>query len=307
MTVRENQSAGSRRLMVLFGMLILLIAIASLSGVFSSDVSTIEPPTIAINSDDVATISMRADGQKIEIARDGESWVLTEPIPFPADQNRVDGLLRSLASVELGALVTESSDRHDVYFIGDSSGLAISLTSKSGDSSTYYLGGKAVGQRGDYLRLSGDPRVFKLAQRVFVASDPELWRDKQIVPAAAGTAKTVAVRSPEASYSLSSDRGWSFDDGGAADSVKVDQFVSRYANLRADAFLDSLDASAVRADASYQVTLATLGGAAFDVFFQPLDDEEVAVATGAMDAVYRIRFARLPTLVPERAELEATN
>lgn len=304
MTVRGDQAAGSRRLLILFGMLILLIAIAALAGVFSSDISTIEPPTVAVNSEDVATISIRADGQTIAFARDGESWVMTDPVSFPAERNRVDGLLRSLASVELGALVTENRDRHDVYFVGDSTGLAISLTTKTGRSSTYYLGGKAVGQRGDYLRVSGDPRVFKLASRVFVASDPELWRDKQIVPAAAGSAQTVAVRRPEASYSLSSDGGWSFDDGGAADSAKVAQFISRYANLRADAFLDSLDAEAVRANASYEVTLATPGGT-FEVFFQTLDDDQVAVATGAMDTVYRTRFARIATLVPERKELVA--
>jgi hypothetical protein len=288
--------------MILFGMLVILLAVAALAGVFSSDVSTLKTPTIDIEAADVTSLSVSVGGDVVAFERVGDSWRMTAPINFPADQNRVDGLLRSLESTEVGSLVTENPDRYSVYGITDSAAAFVRLTFAAGEEELR-LGGKTPAQRGDYIRLGSDKRVFKLAPRVSIAQGADLWRDKQILPSEARRSTFISVTRPDEAYGLDGNDGWRFDDGSLADSVKVAQFVGRYGNLRADSFLDSLDAGTVRSEADYIVALRD-SDVSFDVFFRPFDNEYVAVARSDAEAVYRIPASRLATLVPERSALQ---
>lgn len=298
----DKQSGAIRRLIYLLLALLVLLGIAAASGVFSDNVSTLDAPVVNVAIDDIESVDVTADGQTMQFVRSGERWRMIAPIEFGADQGRVNGLVRSLASLNFGSLVTENPDRYDVYGIGDSTGAQVELGWK-GESATFWIGGKLASQRGDYIRVGNDRRVFKLDTRVSLPQPLESWRDKQVTAADTRSVNSIRIDRDGESYALNRGEGWTFSDGTAADSMKVANLVNYYANFRADTFLDAVSADSIRSNASRRVQLISPAGE-IDVFFVPISGDNVAVAKGDSDAVYRIRQSRLTLMVPEKSSLE---
>ena len=104
-----------KQLIWLFGALVALLIIALMTGVFDSEISTVDVPEVTIPADDVEQIRIDRGVQPLELRREAAGWQLTAPMPFPADSTTVARLVEGLAQMELESVVSTNPERYARY------------------------------------------------------------------------------------------------------------------------------------------------------------------------------------------------
>jgi len=93
------------------------------------------------SGDIVALIVSDADGNRIELRRQGEDWVLPEADAFPADEEKIAPVLEQIAGLTSNRLVTRTSGSHKrLQVAGDDFVRRIDVETTDGTRHTIFLG-----------------------------------------------------------------------------------------------------------------------------------------------------------------------
>lgn len=280
--------------------LVALLGIAYLTGVFGSDMSTVEVPDVHIPAGEVASIRASGGDMLVSLSRENGSWRLTAPVTAPADSEVVARLLDDIESLALRSVVSTNPDRYGRYGV-DSTATELTLEWPEGARSLF-VGEGGVGS--SYVRLDGDDAVYQTAEPLRVPESVDDWRDKTIFDIPPERIARVSVVGPERFTVLEREgSSWSLMDAGApmqADSAAIQRYLSRLHPLRADGFVD---AAPPPSDSSFSVRFELESGTERRMEIIAHDDD-YAVSVDGGEAVFRVRRHRLDQLVPEAASFE---
>jgi hypothetical protein len=121
-------------------------------------------------------------GDTIDLNRGDGKWTLTQPKPLTADVDAVSALVVTLSTLNAEKVV--ESKATDLHAFGlDIPTLDVTITQKNGKTSQLLVGNTALDASGYYASLTGDPRIFLIANDAKLALDkkPEDLRDKRLM------------------------------------------------------------------------------------------------------------------------------
>ena len=121
-----------------------------------------KPSAALLPCDAVETLDLRvagSGGKVVEASRSapGAAWQLVRPIPGPADDAAVDGLLATAGRLQSTDTLKTLPSGTDLGL--DVPRLTVTCTLRKGASYTLSIGGQNFDGSGDYARVSGDARV----------------------------------------------------------------------------------------------------------------------------------------------------
>ncbi|RPJ86098.1 MAG: DUF4340 domain-containing protein, partial [Acidobacteria bacterium] len=136
---------------------------------------------LAFDRDQVQNVEINRGSDQIKLKKQGEKWVLEQPIQEAADEGGVSSLLSTLESAEAQTFVTEQPDDLKTYGLQEP-GVTVRIREQGKDSWKTLALGKKEGE--DYLaRNTERTPVFTLKAEVFDKLNQKLWefRDKSVV------------------------------------------------------------------------------------------------------------------------------
>lgn len=140
------------------------------------DAVRLEKPDLVFS--DVEVIEIRKDDNRITLKKDGTSWVLPAYGNYPLRPRAAEGLLARLAGFFPGPVIGESAEDARAYRVDDMNPyLKVKLRTARDDVRTINLSPAPADS--DYVRVDGDPRVFRLEPPLSrqVDPSPRLWID----------------------------------------------------------------------------------------------------------------------------------
>tara|TARA_B100000614_G_scaffold260561_1_gene287802 strand:- start:2184 stop:3167 length:984 start_codon:yes stop_codon:yes gene_type:complete len=166
--------------------IILAVVIAALSmylATFKKDQSNYDlPPVEEIKSGEITDIEVIKNKQTILIKKQGDGWVLTDK-SYPAENLKIDDMLKSIEEVQLTALVSENKD-FSRYELDDET--SIRVLAKRNDSvlRSFEVGKTAPTYNHTFVKLSEDTKVYEAKGdfRPHFEKTVEQLRDKTVLP-----------------------------------------------------------------------------------------------------------------------------
>jgi hypothetical protein len=121
-----------------------------------------------------------ADGERIELAKEGAGWVLPEADNYPVQSTEVSAMIDKIVGLQTGQMVTETSGSHERLGVADDSfERKVELELDDGTRYTLYLG-TSPSFGATHVRAGGEDQVYLTT--ALLASDvgvlPTDWADR---------------------------------------------------------------------------------------------------------------------------------
>lgn len=287
----------SNQITKLLGALVILFAIAFFSGAFDEAPSTIDVPSIRVDTDNAVRIDVITPLHTVVVEKTAAGWKMLEPLEWTADETAISTFLNELKELKLKTVVAITPDRYERYGV-DSTAYVIIVDDGAGRHELT-MGPNGPDFSTVYMRVSGDERVFTASPRLSIPLSVARWRDKRMLSIPSGSVEGATIISPEESYSLSRDPStgeWSLEQEGTtsvADSTKISRWLERFVLLRADGFVgDDTGSNAP----THSINFELADGSAFRI--EAIEEERRFVLTmePTDGAVYYLNSARAAPL-----------
>ena len=142
------------------------------------------PKILTLTEADITKISLKKkDAEATVLQKDkAGKWQLAAPTPYLADQDTVNQLASSAASVSSDRLVEDKVSDPSAYGI-KSPNFEVDITTKDGKTKKLLIGDDTPTNSGAYAMLEGDPRLFTVASYVKTGLDKSVndLRDKRLL------------------------------------------------------------------------------------------------------------------------------
>lgn len=295
-----------RQLVWLIGALAILLVIAFISGTFNSDISTIEVPNLAIQSDEIEEIELTmTDASITRIQHKDDTWRLVEPVNASADSLTVARFNEGLEKLMLETVVSNSPERYANYGVGEDA-QKVKITWGQ-NTIAFFIGNAGPDFQSFYTRLEGDPRVFLTRGRLTIPDHSDPWRDKNLINVRNKDIDKIVLNGPDDSFEVENeDDTWMIiqdNERNDADSADVATWIQRFAPLKGLGFLDEPSLGKVKSEASHQIHFSLPSGAPQTLWFLE-DSTHVAAAVSGSDFVFRLAPGTLEDLFPDPDALE---
>jgi Domain of unknown function (DUF4340) len=178
------------------GLMVAVVVLAALAGVLywsqnrkppeeSAAVSANTAPVVLkVNTQDITGLEIKNRGSDPVTLKKTEAgkWQITEPQPYPADQDAVTGLLSTLSILNADRLVEDKASDRKQYGL-DAPAVELDITGKGLGTRQLLLGDDTPAGGDVYAALASDPRVFTIASYNKSSLDKSLndLRDKSLL------------------------------------------------------------------------------------------------------------------------------
>ena len=291
------------------------------------DLASIRPDTPLLNLDkaEVDRLEIQGDEDKgVVLRKSEEDWTLSEHFGFPADKNKINGLLTSLKGLKHGMPVATTAGAIKRFKVADDAfERRITLAKGSDELATVFLG-TSPGMRRVHARSSQDDAVFSVQfaahEAPFEAKD---WEDKEVLQIPESEIERIQVsgltlvrqetdKDKETSSKTDGEKTGKKTSGWRAESLEADEslnteevetLVRKLANLRIGRVLSLKVEEKYGLNApKLKLTLSRKGKG--DVTYQlgkHSDEEFYVVKTSTRPEYFRIPQYRGKTLVENAA------
>ena len=124
------------------------------------------PKIVALTEGDITKVALKKKGaDETVLEKANGKWQLTEPKPYPADQDTASQLVSSATNISGDRVVEDKASNLSAYGL-NAPNLEVDITGKGGKVSKFKLGDDTPTNSGAYAMLDGDPRVFTVASYV---------------------------------------------------------------------------------------------------------------------------------------------
>ncbi len=255
------------------GLIVAVVVLATLGGVLfwsqhrkpvdeSAAASTSTAPVILkVNPADVTELVIKQKEPVTLIKTDG-TWRITEPKPYPADQQAVAGVLSTLSGLNADRIVDEKATDRKQYGL-EPAQVELDISGKGGATQRLLLGEDTVAGGDVYAALVSDPRVYTMASynKSSLAKTLNDLRDKSLSTLSADKVSRVELikKGEDMEFGRIKD-GWQIlkPSSSPADSSAVNALVSTLTNARMD-LSTTTDAAAAFARATPVATAKLTG------------------------------------------------
>ncbi len=196
--------------------LIALAVLAALWGAFSyvgrkKSAKAVKSATAAVQKifpvarAHITSFTFKPEGGKaITCARQGDTWVITEPRKLATDSSAIDGFLNSLTSASASEVVAEHPASLKDFGLDPPQETIEISTDATPAKFTLLLGSSTPTSEGLYAQVGGQERVIMLASYMKDSLEKNLFdlRDKSVVTLKSGQVDHMAATSKSGSYTL---------------------------------------------------------------------------------------------------------
>jgi hypothetical protein len=233
-------------LKLVLGLVLLGLVYLAVTYFDSSKSEELEKQLVAIDTAQVTAIDIISGEETVKLTRDGQQWLveLQTGKKVNAESSKVEGLLDQLIDIRPDRLAAKDQSKWGDYQV-DSTGTALRVT--EGQTITLDM---VIGQSGStsYLRLADEQEVYASDRFMGLNNKDQInhYRDNTFVEMNTDSLMTIAFSyAGDSSFQLVNYQGsWSFEDGSAADSIKVLDYTRKLGRRYSDSFSEQ-DGSSV--------------------------------------------------------------
>jgi len=188
-----------------------------------------------LDAETVSRVRLSDAEEDVVLTREDGRWSLEEHGGFPADQQKVDELIRDLAGLEVRRPIVRSSKYHSAFKVKDNEheGRVRVWSDPGGKPVADLIVGNSGSYRASRVRRSGDSEVYEVSGLAAYDVRPNAgsWARSKLVEAAADAVKGVSIINSGGSLQLArNESGWTAGET-TLDSSKVDALVRTLTNL----------------------------------------------------------------------------
>jgi hypothetical protein len=184
---------------------------------------------------------------EMQFARAGTDWRITKPIMARGDYAAIEGLVTRLSSSQLDKIVTEDPKSLSEYGLDKPVETATVL---SGSSRATLLFGKTT-EGGMFAKDAARPIVFVLEPTLLKDIDKDIseFRRKDMFDGRSFNTNRIEVKRGSETFAFEKSKSadgkeeWKDAAGKAADTVKVDDLLTKLSNVRAQSFESAQNAA----------------------------------------------------------------
>lgn len=178
---------------------------------------------------------------RIHLKKEGESWVLTEPVQAGVEKWTVEGLLASIEGVRRERLVEERPQDYAPYGLKPPKFEVEIFHGSKRD--TLYLGDKNATETYVFAKKGSEPQVFLTSTSILwnVDKKPFDFRDKTVLAFERDQVRKFVLRADGKKFSLVKTEGkWKLEEPvqDEADQTKADQLISTIRDAKAREFVE---------------------------------------------------------------------
>jgi len=257
-------------------------------------------PIESLDASAFDTLAITKDGKTTVISRSEDTYALTEPVAYPADETAAHDAFQAVETLAFASIVTDQASKHRDLEVGDD-GLTVEVR-KGENSVVSFVVGKSTGNM-TLVRLVDKPEVWRVRGSLSYKFDRDAtgWRDKVVTKFDDQEANHIEVSANDGSR-ITLEKGESENDNEASWRVKettipVDKLdaetakglVNALANLRANAFADDVTLSDAGLDKPRVSVTVTAAGVAHTLHIGAKTDESYYAKTDKDDQIFLIR------------------
>ena len=255
------------------GLIVAVVVLGALGGVLywsqhrkpPDEVAPVTTATVIlkVNAADVTQLTI-TQKTPVSVEKADGKWQITQPAPYPADQEAVAGLLSTLSGVNADRVVEDKASDRKQYGL-DPPAVEVDIAGKGHAPQQLLLGDETPAGGDVYAALGGDPRVFTIASFSKTSLDKSLndLRDKSLLTLSPDKVSRVEVlKKPEEIEFDRTKDGWQMlkPKPAVADSFAVNDLVRSLTGAKMDLSAPS-DASAEFARGTAVATAKLTGDA----------------------------------------------
>ncbi len=315
-------TGSTRKLLITFGILLVVtVAWTTLERrQTTSRVRTFD----RVEVEDVTRISISGKGNEVNLEKRGGTWIITEPLEYPANQTLVEDLLEKAGELATVNVVSSNPANHDLYEVGTDSGVLVQLYGgQEGNRRmlSVFIGKMTSDFNHTYIRRFSEDDVHTASGLVsgYFNKTVSAWRDRTIFSLPLESLEQVSVVGEDTDYTLARrgslpeapDAPWvirTADGVTAADSLQAMTIIRRVATLTASAFPEPGEVI----EADWENPLLTITGRLVDgslievtAFDRPEDSSRYYVKTGGGETVFLMYRSNLDAVLRPVEDLMA--
>jgi hypothetical protein len=284
------------------GLIVAVVVLATLGGVLywsqhhkpaeesaAVPASTV-PVIVKINAADVSQLIIKQK-ELVTLKKTNGKWQITEPEPYPADQEAVDGVLSTLSGLNADRIVEEKASDRKQYGL-DPAQVELDVTGKNGAARQLLLGDDTPAGGDVYAALATDPRVFTIASynKSSLAKTLSDLRDKSLLTLSADKVRRVELlkKGEDMEFDRTKD-GWQIlkPSSSPADSAAVNALVSTLTSARMD-LTAAADAATAFPRATPLATAKMTGDAGVQTLEVRKNKDDYFAKSSAVDGIYKV-------------------
>ncbi len=287
------------------GLIVAVVVLATLGGVLywsqhhkpaeeSAGASTSTMPVILkVNPADVTQLVIKQK-EPVTLVKTNGKWQITEPKPYPADQEAVAGVLSTLSGLNADRVVEEKTSDRKQYGL-DPAETELDISGKNGATQRLLLGDDTVAGGDAYAALATDPRVFTVASynKTSLAKSLNDLRDKSLISVSADKVSRVELikKGEDLEFDRTKD-GWQIvkPSSSPADSAAVNALVNALTNARMN-LTGTADAATAFAHATPLATAKLTGDNGVQTLEVRKNKDDYFAKSSAVDGMYKVDSA----------------
>jgi hypothetical protein len=229
------------------GLIVAVVVLGALGGVLywsqhrkpAEEVAAVSTATVIlkVNAADVTQLTI-TQKTPVTLEKTAGNWQITQPAPYPADQEAVAGLLSTLSGLNADRVVDDKASDRKPYGL-DPPAVEVDIAGKGHATQRLLLGDETPAGGNVYAALAGDPRVFTVASYSKTSLDKSLndLRDKSLLTLSPDKVSRVEVlRKPEEIEFDRTKDGWQMlkPKPSPADALAVNDLVRSLTGAKMD-------------------------------------------------------------------------
>jgi len=170
------------KLHMTLGVFLLLLAYFLITQMGDRGFNTVRLPKIAAPAaDDIQKIEIGRSGEQVVLERKDTQWLITSPLQFPADKNRLDNLRRMLSTLRVTDLISSRSGAETEYGLVTPTATNLKVATKS-KTLELTVGHANRGATHTFVKLPKDGRVYQVLGDLTQALNTTAadWRSLQV-------------------------------------------------------------------------------------------------------------------------------
>jgi Domain of unknown function (DUF4340) len=283
------------------GLIVAVVVLATLGGVLywsqhhkpaeesAAVPASTAPVILKVNPADMTDLVIKQK-EPVTLKKANGKWQITEPKPYPADQEAVAGVLSTLSGLNADRIVEDKASDRRQYGL-DPAQVELDISGK--DGTRRLLLGDDTPAGGDvYAALATDPRIFTIASynKSSLAKTLNDLRDKSLLTLSADKVSRVELlkKGEDLEFDRTKD-GWQIlkPSSSPADSSAVNALVSTLTNARMD-LSTTTDAAAAFARATPLATAKVTGDAGVQTLEVRKNKDDYFAKSSTVDGIYKV-------------------
>ncbi len=306
-----------RTTIILALLAVILVGIALLSTRSERSKETLASAPIfpGLEADRVARIWLASDADTVELVRPDDTWLVATEGDYPADPQTTERMLEKIELFDRKYLRSQNPEMQTSFEVDDTSGVEVLMAGESGEALAHFRMGKnGPDFRSQYVRPVAANDVYLIPDYLKSSFDPgrSSWRDKTIFSFEGEKVKELRMEpaSAEPIVITKNEEGTFVMTEPESAAVKrnlVDSTVRTLANLRCDAFPDSVPslADAGLAPPQQSVEVALDDGASYTLHIgNETDNARIYVRRPDRETIFQLSKGRVNSLIRTAEDLK---